>query len=56
MVTLTGYKSGSIRWRIDVQVATHGLAARAESAVVERPDSYAARWSDHAPVTVRYRS
>jgi exodeoxyribonuclease-3 len=42
-------------WRIDLQAATAGLAARAESAVVERAASYADRWSDHAPVTVRYR-
>jgi exodeoxyribonuclease III len=43
-------------WRIDLHVATADLAARAETAVVERADSYAARWSDHAPVTVAYRS
>jgi exodeoxyribonuclease-3 len=42
-------------WRIDLQVATPGLAARAESTVTERATTYAARWSDHAPVTVRYR-
>lgn len=41
-------------WRIDLQVATPGLAAAAESAVVERAATYAERWSDHAPVTVRY--
>jgi exodeoxyribonuclease III len=41
-------------WRIDLQAATAGLAARAGSAVVERAASYAERWSDHAPVTVRY--
>jgi exodeoxyribonuclease-3 len=43
-------------WRIDYHVATGDLAARAENAVVERAETYAARWSDHAPVTVRYRS
>lgn len=43
-------------WRIDLHVATPGLAERAESSVVERAASYADRWSDHAPVTVRYRS
>lgn len=43
-------------WRIDLQVATAGLAARAESAVVERAASHGERWSDHAPVTVRYAS
>jgi exodeoxyribonuclease III len=42
-------------WRIDHQLATPGLAERALAAVVERAPSYAARWSDHAPVTVRYR-
>jgi exodeoxyribonuclease-3 len=43
-------------WRIDLHVATTGLAERAAEAVVERADSYAGRWSDHAPVTVRYQS
>ena len=42
-------------WRIDYQAATPGLAARAKEAVVERAASYDLRWSDHAPVTVRYR-
>jgi exodeoxyribonuclease-3 len=41
-------------WRIDYQVATSGLAARAVSAVVERAETYDLRWSDHAPLTVRY--
>ena len=41
-------------WRIDLHVATPGLAERARAVVVERADSYATRWSDHAPVTVRY--
>ncbi len=39
-------------WRIDLQVATPGIAARAVSAVVERAPGHAERWSDHAPVTV----
>jgi exodeoxyribonuclease-3 len=43
-------------WRIDYHVATAGLAARAESAVVERAASHGERWSDHAPVTIRYRT
>lgn len=43
-------------WRIDLQVATPGLADRARAAVVERASEYGARWSDHAPVTVRYES
>ena len=42
-------------WRIDYQLASPGLAARAVSARVERADAYALRWSDHAPVTVEYR-
>lgn len=41
-------------WRIDLHVATPGLAARAARAVVERAATHAERWSDHAPVTVRY--
>ena len=40
--------------RIDYQLATHGLAARARAAWVERAAAYALRWSDHAPVTVEY--
>ena len=43
-------------WRIDYQLATPGLAARATSAGTERPAAYALRWSDHAPVTVEYAS
>lgn len=42
-------------WRIDYQVATPGLAACAVGGGVERYASHAERWSDHAPVTVRYR-
>jgi exodeoxyribonuclease III len=41
-------------WRIDYQLATPSLAARATAARVERADAYALRWSDHAPVTVEY--
>ncbi|RZB17419.1 exodeoxyribonuclease III [Streptomyces sp. F001] len=39
-------------WRIDLAVATPGLAARAVKAFVERAASHEERWSDHAPVTV----
>jgi exodeoxyribonuclease III len=39
-------------WRIDLQVATPGLAARAVKALVERAATHGERWSDHAPVTV----
>lgn len=42
-------------WRIDYQLASRGLAARAVAARVERAAAYALRWSDHAPVTVEYR-
>jgi exodeoxyribonuclease III len=41
-------------WRIDLHVATPGLAAAAKTARVERADAYDTRWSDHAPVTVVY--
>ena len=41
-------------WRIDYQVATPGLAARAVEARVERAASHAERWSDHAPVTATF--
>ncbi|KAA2264594.1 exodeoxyribonuclease III [Solihabitans fulvus] len=43
-------------WRIDLHVSTPGLAERAVSGTVERAETYAERWSDHAPVTVRYES
>ncbi|MFE4590847.1 exodeoxyribonuclease III [Streptomyces laurentii] len=41
-------------WRIDYQMATPGLAAKAVKAEVERAATHAERWSDHAPVTVVY--
>ncbi len=41
-------------WRIDYQLANQQLAARTVAARVERPEAYALRWSDHAPVTVEY--
>ncbi|MCK8680202.1 exodeoxyribonuclease III [Streptomyces lichenis] len=41
-------------WRIDLQVATPGLAARAVKAYVERAATHGERWSDHAPVTAVY--
>jgi len=41
-------------WRIDYQIATPGLAKLATSATVERAVEHAARWSDHAPVTVTF--
>ena len=42
-------------WRIDYQVATPELAAKAVSYAVDRYPSYDARWSDHAPVVVDYQ-
>ena len=41
-------------WRIDYQLATEDLAARATSAQVDRAPSYDTRWSDHAPLVVSY--
>jgi exodeoxyribonuclease-3 len=41
-------------WRIDLIVASAGLAEKASSARVERALSYDARWSDHAPVTATF--
>ncbi|MFI5606153.1 exodeoxyribonuclease III [Amycolatopsis sp. NPDC051903] len=41
-------------WRIDYQLATPALAAAVRSVVVERAETYAERWSDHAPVTATY--
>ncbi|MFW6640749.1 exodeoxyribonuclease III [Nocardiopsis algeriensis] len=42
-------------WRIDYHMATPGLAERVVEGRVERYRDRAERWSDHAPVTVRYR-
>jgi exodeoxyribonuclease-3 len=41
-------------WRIDLIVASAGIAERTLSARVERPLSYGERWSDHAPVTATF--
>lgn len=41
-------------WRIDYVMASAGLAPFAREAVVGRAPSYAERWSDHAPLTVRF--
>lgn len=41
-------------WRIDFQIATPELAARAREAVVGKAPTYAERWSDHAPLTVTF--
>lgn len=41
-------------WRIDYQLASAPLAARAVRAEVGRAAAYDERWSDHAPVSVTY--
>ncbi len=41
-------------WRIDYQLATPELAAKAIAYTVDRAASYDERWSDHAPVVVDY--
>ncbi len=41
-------------WRIDYHFASPQLARAAQGAVVDRPASYQARLSDHAPVIVDY--
>lgn len=41
-------------WRIDYQFATPELAQTARGFVIDRAPSYDARWSDHAPLTIRY--
>jgi exodeoxyribonuclease III len=43
-----------VGWRIDYQLATAALAARAVKAEVGRAPTYAQRWSDHAPLVVDY--
>lgn len=40
-----------VGWRIDYQIATPGIAARAQAASIYK----AQRFSDHAPLTVDYR-
>ena len=41
-------------WRIDYQIASPALAAKALSYQVDRAGSWDTRWSDHAPVIVDY--
>jgi exodeoxyribonuclease-3 len=40
----------NVGWRIDYQIATPGIAARAQAAAIYK----AQRFSDHAPLTVDY--
>lgn len=42
-------------WRIDYQAATRSMLDRAESFTIGKANSVEERWSDHAPLTVRYR-
>jgi exodeoxyribonuclease III len=41
-------------WRIDYHVANSALAPLCKEIVVGRADTYAQRWSDHAPVTANF--
>lgn len=41
-------------WRIDYHVANQALAPLCRDVVVTRAESYAQRWSDHAPVTAQF--
>lgn len=41
-------------WRIDYALATPALAGRCSGAEVGKAATYAARWSDHAPLTVTF--
>ena len=42
-------------WRIDYQIATPALAAKAHNDTVDRASAYDLRFSDHAPVVVDYQ-
>lgn len=42
-------------WRIDYQLASPELAAKAVSYTIDRAAAYDERWSDHAPVVVDYQ-
>ncbi len=52
----TGAFDADRGWRIDLQLATPGLAARAVRAGTDRPATATARMSDHAPVVADYSS
>lgn len=41
-------------WRIDYVLATRDLAQACRSIAIGRADTYAERWSDHAPVTATF--
>lgn len=42
-------------WRIDYHLATSELAKHIDDVQVTRADSYSQRWSDHAPVTAKFK-
>lgn len=42
-------------WRIDYHLGTSELAKYCQDVLVTRADSYAQRWSDHAPVTAKFK-
>ena len=42
--------ANNVGWRIDYQVATPDIAARAKSAAIYKEE----RFSDHAPLTIEY--
>lgn len=42
-------------WRIDYHLSTTKLAKLVTDVVVTRANSYAERWSDHAPVTAKFK-
>lgn len=42
-------------WRIDYQAATKSMFERATTMRVDKATDHAARWSDHAPLTVWYQ-
>ena len=42
-------------WRIDYHVSTSGLAEKLAEVKIDKADSYAERWSDHAPITATFK-
>ncbi len=52
----TGQFDADRGWRIDLHIATPGLAARAVRGGTDRPATAQHRMSDHAPVVVDYRA
>jgi len=44
----------NVGWRLDYQFCSPALASKAIAAEVERASSWDTRWSDHAPLVIRY--